>query len=141
MPAWFQPAAAAVLALAYLLALSARPRGERARSLAAHGAIALFAWAGEESCIRLYGFYAYAESWWPFVSRVPLLIVAIWPLIVGSARSVVVELWPGVSRASHAAITGLVVLVDASLMEVVAVANGLWHWSEPGYFGVPLIGI
>jgi hypothetical protein len=136
IPAWFQPAAAIVLLLAYALSLRARP-GRALECLA----IAFGAWAGEESCIRLYGFYSYSPDWWPFVSHVPLLIVAIWPMIVESARDVASELWPGASRLGHAGLVALVVTVDASLMEVVATANGLWSWAEPGYLGVPLIGI
>ena len=34
-------------------------------------------WAGEDSCIRLYGFYAYSPSWAAFLDRVPLAIVCI----------------------------------------------------------------
>jgi len=136
IPAWFQPAAAIVLVLAYALSLRAHP-GRALECLA----IAVGAWAGEESCIRLYGFYSYSPDWWPFVSRVPLLIVAIWPMIVESARDVASELWPGATRLGHAALVAVVVTVDASLMEVVATANGLWSWAEPGYLGVPLIGI
>jgi hypothetical protein len=133
--------AGAVLVLASGLSLAARPAGERLRWLVECAAIAAAAWLGEESCIRLYGFYGYAPGWWPVLSRAPVLVVAIWPMVVQSARAVVDELWKGESRVTRAALVGLVVLVDASLMEVVAVANGLWSWSEPGYLGVPLIGI
>jgi hypothetical protein len=141
IPDWFEPVAAAVLALAYGLSLAARPAGERLRWLVECAAIALAAWLGEESCIRFYGFYSYAPGWWPVLSNVPVLVVAIWPMVVQSARAVAFELWPARSHVARAALVGLVVLVDASLMEVVAVANGLWSWSEPGYLGVPPIGI
>ncbi len=139
IPSWFQPAAAIVLAFAYALALLARPAGERPRYFLECAAIVAAAWLGEESCIRLYAFYSYSGDWWLFLSHLPVLIVAIWPLIVQSARSVVKELWPDARH--QFLLVALVVLVDASLMESIAVANGLWSWVEPGYLGVPLIGI
>jgi hypothetical protein len=139
IPAWFQPTGAIVLGFAYALALLGRPAGERGRYVFECLAIAAAAWLGEESCILLYAFYSYSGDWWLFLSHVPVLIVAIWPMIVQSARSVVRELWPD---ARHPfLLVALVVLVDASLMESIAVANGLWSWVEPGYIGVPLIGV
>ena len=44
--------------------------------------LALAAWAGEDTCIRAYGFYEYSESWWLFLDKVPLLIVLIWPIVI-----------------------------------------------------------
>ncbi len=35
----------------------------------------------------------------------------------------------------------LMVLADASFMEPLAVKAGLWRWFEPGFFGVPPIGV
>jgi hypothetical protein len=141
IPGWFQPTAALVLVFAYALSIAERPANARARHVLECAAIAAAAWLGEESCIRFYGFYGYASGWWPFFSSVPALVVAIWPMVVQSARAVVSELWPDAGRASRAGLVALVVLVDASLMEVVAVSSGLWSWSEPGYLGVPPIGM
>jgi hypothetical protein len=62
-------------------------------------------------------------------------------MIVQSARDVARELWPDACGPSRAALVALLVLVDATLMEAIAVANGLWSWAEPGYLGVPPIGI
>jgi hypothetical protein len=36
---------------------------------------------------------------------------------------------------------GAIVLSDAALIEPVAVRAGLWAWSEPGFFGVPIVGV
>jgi hypothetical protein len=35
----------------------------------------------------------------------------------------------------------VIVFFDAAMVEVVAVQCGLWSWTEPGYLGVPLIGV
>ena len=35
----------------------------------------------------------------------------------------------------------VLVVADASLIEPISVASGLWSWSEPGPFNVPIIGI
>lgn len=106
--------------------------------------LALAAWAGEDSCIRAYGFYAYSRDWWLFLDQVPLLIILIWPVVIQSARDLGTCLWPGRERpsAERVALTvfGLV-LADASLIEPIAVQSGLWHWTEPGLFAVPPIGI
>jgi hypothetical protein len=106
--------------------------------------LALAAWAGEDTCIRLYGFYEYSQSWWLFLDRVPLLIVLIWPIVIQSARDLGTCLWAGRDRpgAKRVALTvfGLV-LADASLIEPIAVRSGLWRWTEPGIFEVPPIGI
>jgi hypothetical protein len=102
------------------------------------------AWAGEDTCIRAYGFYEYSQSWWLFLDKVPLLIVLIWPIVIQSARDLATCLWPGRDRptALRVALTvfGLV-LADASLIEPIAVQSGLWRWTEPGIFSVPPIGI
>lgn len=106
--------------------------------------LSLAAWAGEDTCIRLYGFYEYSQSWWLFLDRVPLLIVLIWPIVIQSARDLGTCLWAGRDRPSarRVALTvfGLV-LADASLIEPISVESGLWRWTEPGIFAVPPIGI
>jgi hypothetical protein len=106
--------------------------------------LALAAWIGEDSCIRLYGFYAYSASWWLFLDKVPLLIILIWPIVIQSARDLATCVWSGRDRPSAVRVALTVfglVLADASLIEPIAVASGLWHWTEPGMFAVPPIGI
>ncbi len=93
------------------------------------------AWVAEDTCIRLYGFYEYAPGWHGWADHVPLFIALIWPFVVLSARDLGRRLAP--SRPVLAA--GAVVWADATLIEVTATTSGLWSWSEPGPFGVPLI--
>lgn len=134
-----QGVCALVLGIAYALAIYAsddRPGFVRDALL-----IGISAWVGEETCIQAYGFYGYADGWWPMVDHVPLLVVAIWPMVVLSARGVVDSLWPGLAPRSRALLVVVAVVLDASLMEIVAVEKGLWTWTEPGYFHVPIIGL
>lgn len=100
--------------------------------------LAAAAWLGEASCIALYGFYAYEPSAWSlWLGPVPLFIPLIWPSVVVSAHDVARHVAP-----KHTTlVASALVLADASLMEPVAVRAGLWRWSEPGLFEVPLIGI
>ncbi len=135
----FQLACVGVLTLAYAVVLAPREgRRERALTLVC---VALTAWVGEQSCISAYRAYAYADGWWLKLGDVPLLIPLIWPMVVLSAREVVMVLWPGLTRRQRAAAVGLLVFIDASLMEIIAVSAGLWSWTLPNYFDVPLIGI
>jgi len=99
------------------------------------------AWAAEETSILRYGVYAYPEWWWLRLDRVPIMIVLIWPMVVMSARAVVDGLFPARRGVARALLVGLVVVVDASLVEVIAVRGELWAWTLPGYLDVPLIGI
>jgi len=97
---------------------------------------------GEDTCIRAYGFYQYAPGWHLRVDHVPLLIAAIWPAVVLSARAIARLLLKGRGGAPGlSALTGLLVVFDAALIEPVAVASGLWSWNEPGLCGVPPVGI
>jgi hypothetical protein len=97
-------------------------------------------WMAEESCILLYKFYSYSPDWSLFLDKVPLLIVLIWPVIIHSAWDLASQLLhPGHKFVPLA--TGAIVCSDAALLEPVAVNAGLWSWSEPGIFHVPLIGI
>lgn len=50
------------------------------------------------------------------------------------------HLWPSAGLLRPLAVA-CVVIVDASLVEVVAVRAGLWSWAEPGHLAVPVIGI
>ncbi len=133
----FETACAVVIAVT-LLAM-ARTRGAKAL-LVDYVVLAAAGWVGEQSCIQWYRFYAYAPQWSIFVGSVPLLVPLIWPLVILSARDIVSSLWPSAGRLAPL-IVGAVVAFDASLVEVVAVRAGLWGWAEPGYLGVPVIGI
>jgi hypothetical protein len=115
-------------------------------------AIMVMAWASEQTCISFYGFYAYADRWRLMLGDVPLTVVVIWPVVVLSARDVIgafmgvgirdplPEAEPlSVARLALASL--MVVTFDAAFVEPAAVDAGLWAWTEPGVFGVPLIGI
>lgn len=125
-----------------LATLAAMARGRDARALFTdYALLAVAGWIGEESAITAYRFYAYAPAWDARVVDVPLLVPAIWPLVILSARDVATGLWPAAQSWRHAAIVGAVVVVDASLVEVLAVRAGLWSWAEGGHLGVPVLGI
>lgn len=128
---------ACIAIIAVTLATMVRLGGREV--LAAYALLALAGWVGEESSIALYHHYAYAPGWHLFAGEVPVLIPLIWPLVILSARQVVVALGAP-PRWRWLAAAGLV-LFDAALVEVVATAAGLWSWVEPGHLGVPLIGI
>jgi hypothetical protein len=64
----------------------------------------------------------------------------VWPAVVHSAWDLSSQLFGGRSKSIPLA-AGAIVLTDAALIEVVAVRSGLWAWSVPGLFQVPLIGI
>lgn len=98
------------------------------------------AWIGEASSVAVYGFYSYSEAWWFRVGGVPLLVPLIWPMVILSGRAVIRRLWPRLESAAPLAV-GAIVFFDAAMVEVVAVRCGLWAWTEPGYLGVPLIGV
>ncbi len=91
----------------------------------------------EASCIAAYGFYSYAPEWTVWIGPVPLLVVLIWPCVILSAWDIARHLAP----ARAPLVAGLLVLADASLIEPIAVAAGLWSWSAPGLFGVPPVGV
>ena len=135
----FQAACAVIIVLTLLAMARRTPVGELLRD---YLALAVAAYLGEQSCIRLYHFYQYSPAWSLRLVDVPLLVPLIWPLVVMSARSVGQALWPGPrSPLVRAGMVGALVAFDASLVEVVAVRAGLWSWAEPGHLGVPVIGI
>ncbi len=127
-------AAVAVMG-AYLGLRFRRGRAEGVAFLRDAGFVTGAAWVGEDTCIRLYGFYEYAPGWHGWADRVPLFVALIWPFVVLSARDLGRRLAP--SRPVLAA--GAVVWADATLIEGIATTSGLWSWSRPGPFGVPLI--
>ncbi len=135
---WQEPVAAAIV-LAWLiptLQREARP----ARLLLAYALVFATSWASEHSCIELYGFYEYSPDWSVFLGHVPLMVALIWPVVVLSAwqlaRAVLGETSPWIPL-----LVAGVVLTDAALIEPVCVNAGLWHWTHPGLFGVPPIGV
>ncbi len=130
-------ACACVVAVWLLLRLPqerARPRllGE----LAIIGGLA---WLTEQTCIQLYDFYAYAPRWSVMLGDVPLLVVLIWPVVIGSARDLLRPVLNDPLQLAAAA--GLLILADASFIEPAAVAAGLWSWKQPGVLEVPPAGI
>lgn len=134
----FELACVVIIALTLLTMSRVQP----ARALLAdYVALAVAAWLGEETCVAVYDFYAYADGWHARLDLVPALVPLIWPLVILSARGVVTSLAPGISTAKRAALVGALVIVDASLVEVVAVRAGLWTWAEGGHLDVPVIGI
>ena len=108
--------------------------------LLAYVSLAVAGWVGEETCIRFYDFYRYSDAWWLHLDRVPLLITLIWPLVILSARDVARALG-ALSVGGIAVAVFAIVLVDASMVEIIAVARGMWSWAEPGYLHVPILGI
>lgn len=141
---WVQPAAGTIVLL-YLLLQSGR-EASRSRFLVRLLLIGCGAFLAEESCIRLYSFYDYSDDWWVKVGHVPLLVLMIWPVVIHSAHALARQLLSPPSRPADGVLrvaiaAGLLVLTDAALIEPVSVYAGLWHWNEPGLFGVPPIGV
>ncbi|MFO0758703.1 MAG: hypothetical protein U0359_19580 [Byssovorax sp.] len=130
---------ACVVIIALTLAAMARRRPAR-DLLGDYLALAIAAFVGEDTCVALYRYYAYAPGWHARLHHVPLLVPAIWPLVILSARDVAGALFPGTGRL-RPLLVGAIVAFDASLVEVVAVRAGLWSWAEPGHLGVPIIGV
>lgn len=138
--------------VAVFLVVRARMEARPGRLLRRLALMAAAGWIGEESCIRLHGFYFYDRAWSAFIGHVPLMILVIWPVVIQSARDVAGAalgprpgsaaqargLWP---RAGVTLLGAAIVLADASLIEPIAVQARLWSWTEPGLFAVPPIGI
>ena len=103
--------------------------------------VALASWVAEDTCIRLYGFYAYHPDWAPYIDRMPLMVALIWPGVVMSSLELAQRLLGPLRQRLVPPVAGLMVLADASFMEPLAVKAGLWKWFEPGFFGVPPIGV
>jgi hypothetical protein len=114
--------------------------GERRAFLARFLLLAVAGFVGEDSVIRAYGYYAYATGWSARLDHVPLVIVLVWPVVIDSAATLARFLAKG-GAARVASLGAVIVLADASLIEPIAVRAGLWRWTEPGLFAVPLIGI
>lgn len=129
----FELSCVAILAAAAALrALGPDPR----RFFADAVPVAVAAWAAEDSCVRLYGFYGYSDRWLATLDVTPVLVPAIWVFVVLAARDVARALSP---RAVLPVVFVLVAL-DGAFIEPIAVRAGLWSWSVPGPLGVPLVG-
>ncbi len=139
--ATFQIVCVPIIGLAYALHLRGLAPGSRVRELGVIAFLFACAWAAEETSVLRYQLYAYPDAWWGKLDEVPVLVAAIWPMVILSARSVVRALFPRARGLRLAWMVGLAVVWDASLVEIVAVDGGLWGWREGGYFGVPPIGI
>src|SRR5205085_2655566 len=70
--------AAAAIVVAWVF-MRLRRETEKRAFVVKLASVAIAAFIGEETCIRLYGFYGYSPSWHAFLDRVPLAIVCIWP--------------------------------------------------------------
>ncbi len=141
-----EPACAVIVATWVVMRVRREAPGARAAFAARLAAVAAAAWIGEETSIRLYDFYGYAPGWSAFLDRVPLAIVCIWPVVVLSALDLARALVRARPRAKRGpALTAftamLLVIADASLIEPIAVKSGLWSWTEPGPFHVPVVGV
>ncbi|MFH1809130.1 MAG: carotenoid biosynthesis protein [Pseudomonadota bacterium] len=114
----------------------------RDRSLLARQVLVLStaSWLAEDTCIHLYGFYAYSPRWHLFVDQVPLLIALIWPVVIHSAWTLAGAL-SSQRTTLRALTTAALVFTDAALIEPVAVRADLWAWTHPGVFEVPVIGV
>lgn len=98
------------------------------------------AWISEESCIRLYRFYAYHPDWHFYAGNVPLLVITIWPVIILSAMDLV-SAFEYHSKRLKVLAGAAIVATDALFIEPLSASAGLWQWHFPGIFGVPSIGI
>ena len=120
----------------------ASDRGERMAFGARFAMLVLASFAGEDTVIRAYGYYAYASGWSARLDHVPVVIVLVWPVVIDSAAMLARAMaGAGASTLRVATLGAVIVLADASLIEPIAVRAGLWRWTEPGLFDVPLVGI
>ncbi|MHC4390623.1 MAG: hypothetical protein ACYS22_04800 [Planctomycetota bacterium] len=106
---------------------------------ARYAAMAIAGWVAETTCIHLYGFYAYSPGWHLMVGVVPLAVVCVWPVVIESAGALAAEFTQNPLATMLA--TAALVFTDAALIEPVAVHSGLWHWTAPGLFEVPPVGV
>jgi hypothetical protein len=114
---------------------SASPRPVVRRLLA----LGIAVWLGAHTMIRAWGYYRYGDGWSVFVGHVPLAVVLMWAVAIDSAHLLARRL-VATPRAC-VVLTGVVVGLDAALVEPLAVHAGLWRWIAPGPFGVPPIGV
>ncbi len=135
---WQEPLAA-VIVLAWLV-LALRRSDAPGRVLLGYALVFATSWASEQSCIELYGFYAYNPEWSIFLGHVPLMVALIWPVVVLSAWAIARAVLGERSAWTPLAVA-VIVFTDAALIEPVCVHSGLWHWTHPGLFEVPPVGV
>lgn len=97
-------------------------------------------WVAENTVIEAYDFYAYSPRWSVILHHVPLMIIVIWPVVIHSAWDLARHLFGRGHTKTPWFAAGLV-LGDAWLIEPIAVNADLWHWTHPGLFEVPPIGV
>ena len=131
---------AGILIGIFFIILYARETPRPARFVTRGALVSASAWMAEESCIRLYRFYAYHPDWHLFTGEVPLLVIIIWPVIIFSAMDLVSRIACDLKRMSILA-GAAIVATDALFIEPLSASAGLWQWRFPGIFGVPIIGI
>jgi hypothetical protein len=133
----FQITCVVVVALYWGVRLARARPGDRGRIASRLAILSVAGWVGEDTVIRAYGFYGYAASWSLVLDRAPLLVACIWPIVIDSATQLARRIAPGRVVLAAAAL----VLADAALIEPISVRAGLWAWTQPGVFAVPLIGV
>ncbi|MDP6946576.1 MAG: carotenoid biosynthesis protein, partial [Myxococcota bacterium] len=129
-----------VLIIGLYVAVRARRDERPARFLGRLGLLSVAAWLGEDSVIRVYGFYEYADVWTLWLDVTPVMIPLIWPVVIHSAWDLARWLLGDDHRWVPVLAAGFV-FADAAFIEPIAVQAGLWRWTEPGLFAVPPIGI
>ncbi len=127
--------------VALWLALRIQLETDRRGFLVRLACVSVAAWICEDTCIRAFGFYSYSAQWVGFIDQVPIAIVCIWPVVVMSAIDGARAFLPRASPHARALLVMILVTTDASMIEPIAVSAGLWSWTEPGPFDVPIIGI
>ncbi|NOZ01223.1 MAG: hypothetical protein GXP54_04960, partial [Deltaproteobacteria bacterium] len=91
---WVEPAALFVMA-AYFAIRFWRGGSAGWAFVWDYALVAPAAWLAEDSCIRMFGFYGYADGWHLFLDRVPVMVALIWPLVILSARDITQRLYRG----------------------------------------------
>lgn len=135
---WVEPAALVIVA-AYIGLRFRRGSTPGLAFIRDYALVAPAAWLAEDTCIRLFGFYGYSDGWHLFLDRVPVMVALIWPFVILSARDIAFRLLAG-RPVAGTLLGGAIVVLDAALIEAVATSSGLWYWTQPGPFGVPLMG-
>lgn len=102
--------------------------------------ISIASWIVEDTSIRIYHFYQYSPDWRFFIGQVPVIVVLVWPIVIHSGWELAYQLMNKNRHRAHLA-AALIIWIDASLIETIAVKSGYWSWNAAGIWEVPLIGI
>lgn len=116
-------------------------RARRFAFVARFVTLALAGFLGEDTLIRLHHYYGYSMGWAVRLDQVPLVVLLVWPVVLDSAHRLARVLVTADRPSLRATVAAGLVFSDAALIEPVAVRAGLWRWTAPGPFGVPLVGI